>query len=108
MANVRLEFCWYLSANEFVAVSNPAFPRVPIIENLLHIVRQQPKLSKDASSALVDLGEAIQANASQEELSVLLRGTLMQEVYVRNSCLQTLQVSRRTTHSVIIFVIYCC
>ncbi|KAF5374683.1 hypothetical protein D9615_008940 [Tricholomella constricta] len=71
--------------------SNSAFPRIQAIEKLLHVIRQQPKLSKDASSTLVDLGEAIQASASQEELSVLFRGTLMQEVYVRNSCLQTLQ-----------------
>jgi hypothetical protein len=74
-------------------VSNNAFPRVPTMENLLHIIRQQPKLSKEASSALIDLGEAIQASASSDELAVLLRGALTQEVYVRNSCLQALQVS---------------
>ncbi|KAJ7281606.1 armadillo-type protein [Mycena rebaudengoi] len=61
------------------------------MEILLLIIRQQPKLSKDGSSALVDLGEAAFANASRDELDVLLQGTLMQEVYVRNSCLQTLQ-----------------
>ncbi|KAF5368138.1 hypothetical protein D9615_010210 [Tricholomella constricta] len=66
------------------------------IEKLLHVIRQQPKLSKDVSSTLVDLGEAIQASASQEELSVLFRGTLMQEVYVRNSCLQTLRPFKLT------------
>lgn len=71
--------------------SNPAFPRLQTIENLLHTIRQQPKLSKQASSALVDIGEAIQANVSSDELTALLRGTLMQEVYVRNSCLQALQ-----------------
>ncbi|GLB43526.1 putative ARM repeat-containing protein [Lyophyllum shimeji] len=71
--------------------SNPAFPRVQTMEMLLHVIRQQPKLSKDASSALVDLGEAIHASVSPAELSVLVEGTLMQEVYVRNSCLQTLQ-----------------
>ncbi|KAG6896538.1 hypothetical protein C0992_007574 [Termitomyces sp. T32_za158] len=71
--------------------ANPAFPRMQTVEKLLHVIRQQPKLSKDASSALVELGEAIQATASQEEISVLLQGTLIQEVYVRNSCLQTLQ-----------------
>ncbi|KAG6844943.1 hypothetical protein H0H87_002276 [Tephrocybe sp. NHM501043] len=71
--------------------ANSAFPRVQTIEKLLHVIKQQPKLSKDASSALVELGESIQATASQKELSVLLQGTLVQEVYVRNSCLQTLQ-----------------
>ncbi|KAG6810659.1 hypothetical protein H0H92_010871 [Tricholoma furcatifolium] len=71
--------------------ANAAFPRVPTIKKLLHVIKQQPKLSKEASSTLVDLGEAIQASASPKELSVLLQGTLVQEVYVRNSCLQTLQ-----------------
>ncbi|KAG5725284.1 Translational activator gcn1 [Termitomyces sp. T112] len=71
--------------------ANPAFPRIQTMEKLLHVIRQQPKLSKDASSALVELGEATQATASPKEIYVLLRGTLMQEVYVRNSCLQTLQ-----------------
>ncbi|TFK45118.1 armadillo-type protein [Crucibulum laeve] len=67
------------------------FPRVQTMEELLRIVRQQPKLSKEASSALVDLGEAIYATASRTELDVLLRGTLLQESYARNSCLQAIQ-----------------
>lgn len=62
------------------------------MESLLNIVKHQPKLSKEASSALIDLGEAIHATATREETAVLLNGTLLQEVYVRNSCLQTLQV----------------
>ena len=62
------------------------------MESLIHVIRQQPRLAKDASFALVDIGQAIHANASHEENSVLLRGTLMQEVYVRTSCLQALQV----------------
>ena len=62
------------------------------MENLLHVLRTQPRLSKEASSALIELGEAIHATASRPELSVLLRGTLLQESHVRNSCLQTLQV----------------
>ena len=78
-----------------IAVSDPAFPRLQTMENLLHTIRQQPKLSKEASSALMDIGEAIQASVSPNELRVLLHGTLMQEVYVRNSCLQALQVGPR-------------
>lgn len=62
------------------------------METLLLIINHQPKLTKAASSALVDLGEAIYTTATKEELNVLIRGTLVQEVYVRNSCLQTLQV----------------
>ncbi|KAF8063638.1 armadillo-type protein [Lyophyllum atratum] len=75
----------------FSTVSDPAFPRIRSIEKLLRVIRQQPKLSKDASSALADLEKAIHPSVSYEELSVLMRGALMQEVYVRNSCLQTLQ-----------------
>ncbi|THU98405.1 ARM repeat-containing protein [Dendrothele bispora CBS 962.96] len=71
--------------------SDMAFPRLPTMEILIHIVRQQPKLSKEASSTLIELGEAIQASAQRAEIDTLIRGTLFQEVYVRNSCLQALQ-----------------
>lgn len=63
------------------------------MEILLHVIRQQPKLAKDASSALIDIGQAIHESVTRDELNVLLHGMLLQEVYVRNSCLQTLQVS---------------
>jgi len=62
------------------------------MEGLIHLIRQQPKLAKGASSALADIGQVIHPNVTPEESSVLLRGTLMQEVYVRTSCLQALQV----------------
>ena len=71
------------------------YPREQIMRGLLQIIRQQPKLAKAASSALVDIGQGIQATVSPDELNVLIRGTLQQEVYVRNSCLQTLQVCLR-------------
>ncbi|KAF7356649.1 TOG domain-containing protein [Mycena venus] len=71
--------------------SDTAFPRKQTMEILLQIIRQQPKLSKEGSSALVDLGQVTHASASRDEIDVLLNGTLVQEVYVRNSCLQTLQ-----------------
>jgi hypothetical protein len=61
------------------------------MEILLQIIRQQPKLSKEGSSTLIDLGQVAHASASRAEVDVLLNGTLMQEVYVRNSCLQALQ-----------------
>ena len=59
------------------------------------MVRTQPRLAKDASSLLVDLGGAIQASATRDEVAVLIEGTLLQETHVRNSCLQALQVRRR-------------
>ncbi|KAH9944598.1 armadillo-type protein [Amylocystis lapponica] len=70
---------------------DPAFPRIRTMETLLHVIRNQPKLAKDASSTLIDIGQAMQSTATRTEIEVLLRGTLLQEVYVRNSCLQALQ-----------------
>ena len=49
-------------------------------------------LAKDASSVLIDIGQAMQGNATRDETAEFLRGTLYQEVYVRTSCLQALQV----------------
>ena len=62
------------------------------MRDLLYVIKQQPKLAKDASMALIDLGQSIQVTASSEDTNVLVRGTLQQEVYVRSSCLQALQV----------------
>ncbi|KAI0944136.1 hypothetical protein AcV7_002042 [Taiwanofungus camphoratus] len=73
---------------EFV---DPMFPRVKTIEGLLHVIKNQPKLTKDASSTLIDLGQAMQSTAKRDEIAVVLRGTLQQEAHVRNSCLQCLQ-----------------
>ncbi|KAK0212097.1 armadillo-type protein [Desarmillaria ectypa] len=67
------------------------YPRRQTLEILISTTRQQPKLSKEASSALIDLSEAIYRTASKSEVDILLRGTLLQEAYVRNSCLQSLQ-----------------
>jgi hypothetical protein len=88
------------------SVSNTGFPRLQTIENLLHTIRQQPKLSKEASSLLIDICEAIQSSVSPNELSTLLRGTLMQEVYARNSCLQALQVCGELIH-VLLILMHC-
>lgn len=64
------------------------------MQQLVHIIRHQPKLSKNASSTLIDLGEAISPTAVREEIHVLLKGMLMQESHVRNACLQAIQVRR--------------
>ncbi|KAI5991791.1 armadillo-type protein [Pisolithus marmoratus] len=71
--------------------SNINFPRKAAMEHLIHVIKLQPRLSKEASSVLVDLGEAIQATATYAEISVLIQGTLNQETHVRNSCLQAIQ-----------------
>ena len=69
-----------------------SFPRTSTVRDLIHAIRHQPKLAKDASSALIDIGQSVHSNVTPDELRVLMRGTLYQEVYVRNACLQTLQV----------------
>ncbi|KAI0628364.1 ARM repeat-containing protein [Trametes polyzona] len=71
--------------------SDPAFPRTETVRDLIHTIKNQPKLAKEASSILIDVGQAMQGNATRSETSELLRGTLYQEVYVRTSCLQALQ-----------------
>ncbi|KAI0060576.1 ARM repeat-containing protein [Artomyces pyxidatus] len=71
--------------------SDLLFPRTQIIRGLLHAMRTQPKLSKEASSALIDLGQAIYQNATKEEIDVLLDSTLVQEAHARNASLQALQ-----------------
>ncbi|KAF8627766.1 hypothetical protein AX17_006131 [Amanita inopinata Kibby_2008] len=67
------------------------YPRVQVMEDLLYALRSQPGLSKDASSALIDMGEAVSATATRDDSGVLLRGLLVQEPHARNACLQTLQ-----------------
>ena len=58
--------------------------------------RTSPMLfAKEASSDLIGIGEAIQANATPAEVTALLKVTLFQEFYPRNSCLHMLQVSLR-------------
>ncbi|CAE6418409.1 unnamed protein product [Rhizoctonia solani] len=71
--------------------SDPAYPRIEAARSLIYIVGNVPKAAKSAVSALVDLGQSISANVTEEETNVLLRSTLAQEAYVRNACLQALQ-----------------
>ncbi|KAF8740425.1 ARM repeat-containing protein, partial [Rhizoctonia solani] len=71
--------------------SDPAYPRIEAARSLIHIIGTVPKIAKNAVSALVDLGQSISANVTEEETNVLLRSTLAQEAYVRNACLQALQ-----------------
>lgn len=40
------------------------------MQGLLQVIKQQPKLAKEASSTLVDIGQAILATVSSEELEV--------------------------------------
>ena len=55
------------------------------MSGLLVAMRQQLKLAKEASTALVEMGQAINANATREETTILLQGTLLQEAHVYGS-----------------------
>lgn len=55
-------------------------------------MRTLPKLSKESSTALIDLSQAISQNPTNEETALLLDSTLVQEAYARNASLQALQV----------------
>lgn len=78
---------------KFVKVANFTYPRKQIISDLIHVVRRHPQLGKDSASLLIEVGEAIHANATPTEISVLINNIMTQEVYVRNVVLQCLQVS---------------
>lgn len=89
----RLLRCQNLNAT---SVSDSAYPRLQTIERLIAISREHSKLNKDSSAALINIGQAIHLNASDSEMRAFLRGTLFQEVHVRNACLQALQVEHST------------
>lgn len=73
-------------------VSDPAYPRIEAARSLIYAISKVPKVAKTAVSALVDLGQSIFPSVTEEETNMFLKSTLAQEVYVRNACLQALQV----------------
>jgi len=73
-----------------VLVSDPVYPRIDVLEGLVHIIARQPKLSREAVAVLVEVGGAIHESSTREEQDTLLRHTTAQEVYVRNAVLQAL------------------
>ncbi|KIR26892.1 50S small subunit ribosomal protein L19 [Cryptococcus deuterogattii LA55] len=70
--------------------ANDTYPRLETVRALLHILTTYTKLSKDAASALADLGAAIKDVATQGEIREMIAGTLSKESYVRNAALQAL------------------
>jgi len=72
-------------------VSDHVYPRVSVLEGLVHIIARQPKLSREAVAVLVEVGGAIHESSTREEQDTLLRHATAQEVYVRNAVLQALQ-----------------
>ena len=73
--------------------TDDAYPRHATIKDLVHLIPTYPRLAKDASSALVDLGAALQDVAKPDEITEMIQGTLSKDSNVRNAVLQALQVS---------------
>ncbi|BGP21302.1 translational activator of GCN4 [Rhodotorula toruloides] len=71
--------------------SDTAFPRLSLVGDLLAAMTGYPSLSRMAATALADLGEAMQDNASPDEVAAILDGALAEEAFVRLAALQALQ-----------------
>ncbi|TIA83681.1 hypothetical protein E3P98_00634 [Wallemia ichthyophaga] len=80
-----------LLSTHSAVMSDVNYPRSAIIRVLLKAIGSYTKHSKDASSTLVNLGESLRDNATYDESTKLIQGTLADEIYVRSSCLQALQ-----------------
>lgn len=63
-----------------------------MIGDLLATLVGYPTLSRTATTALSDLGEAIKNNATTEEINALLDGSMTEEATVRFACVQAIQV----------------
>lgn len=72
-------------------VTDPNYPRLETIRDLLRVITDYPRLAKDAMQALVDLGDAIKHVASVEEVQGLIMGTLSKDMNVRKAALEALQ-----------------
>ncbi|CAG8555168.1 3621_t:CDS:10, partial [Cetraspora pellucida] len=70
--------------------SSLLLPRSEMIHTLLHIIKEYPKLTKVARTAMINLCESIGETAEQKEINVLLTGLLSPEAFVRHACLQAL------------------
>ncbi|KAG9284337.1 hypothetical protein G9A89_007492, partial [Geosiphon pyriformis] len=66
-------------------------PRGEVIEALMHVIKEFPKLAKTAKSALIDLCQAIGDTAKEREIEILLDGLLCSQPFVRNACLLALE-----------------
>lgn len=64
-----------------------------MIGDLLATLIGYPTLSRIATTALADLGQAVKDNATREEINALLDGALTEEATVRFACMQAIQVS---------------
>lgn len=63
-----------------------------MIGDLLATLVGYPTLSRTATTAMQDLGEAIKDNATFAEIAAVLDGAMTEESFVRFACVQALQV----------------
>ena len=89
----QLTLSLQLLSSHCAVVSDTSYPRSAMMKVLLKAIGTYTKYSKDASNTLVNIGESLRDSATFDECNILIKGTLADEVYVRSSCLQSLQVS---------------
>lgn len=65
---------------------------------LIFAIGRYSILSKEAASSLITLGQTIYENATVPDMQVFIQGTMADEVYVRNACLQAMQVRYDAVH----------
>lgn len=70
---------------------NDAYPRLQTIKDLFRVIVHHPKLAKDATSALIDLGAAIKDLPQPSEVQALIKGTLSTDLNARSAALQAMQ-----------------
>lgn len=91
----RVFLCGIDKLCSYTSVGDEAYPVLQTIKDLTHIIATYPRLAKDGTSALVDLGAAIKDVAPPAEIRELVLGTLSKDSNVRNAALQALQVGPR-------------
>ncbi|KDE04239.1 hypothetical protein MVLG_05338 [Microbotryum lychnidis-dioicae p1A1 Lamole] len=73
------------------ACAGTAFPRLAVINDILSVLSSFPALARTATTALVDVCEAIRDNASALEIETVLAALRSEETSVRFACLQAIQ-----------------
>jgi len=71
--------------------SSTLLPRESMLKSLLLVIKEVPKLSKTARNTLIEFCKAIGETATVAEISVLFRGLLASESFLRHACLQALE-----------------
>ncbi|KAG9005891.1 translational activator of GCN4 [Tulasnella sp. JGI-2019a] len=73
------------------ACSTPGYPRQDIARSLITAAGRYSQISKEASSSLATLAQAIHNGTTPSDIECFIHATLAQEAYVRTACLQAMQ-----------------